>query len=185
MGRAYIHEVGLFGLLQGQTPSMTRISLLFECFTSVQSYLGQVIELSVEEMAKWPSLEWRALNLSIMLGTKSSLILDSPCNTADSAARVDWLCDCLDTLCLRTTALYQMTGAAPDQDHYFRRASTDWSNVKKYYQAGIQAQRAASGLLASQAQQTSATYPNLDTLNDLSWAGLDNFENWSDSFFQL
>ena len=184
MGRAYIHEVGLFGLLQGQTPSITHISLLFECFTSVQSYLSQVTELPVEEIAKWPSMDWRALNLAVMLGTKSSLVLDSPCTTPESAARVNWLCDCLDTLCLRTKELYQITGSAPDQNHYFRRASTDWSTVKKCYQAGIQAQPAVTGVLPSRGLQSTTNYPNFDTLNDLSWAGIEEFENWSDTFFQ-
>ncbi|KIX09385.1 uncharacterized protein Z518_00464 [Rhinocladiella mackenziei CBS 650.93] len=112
-GRAYIHEVGLYGLLQGQTPSVTRISIIYECFVSAMKYLSEVLELTLDDMADWTSLDWRALNFCIMLCTKSSIILDATTFGSGGAGpeasqRAAWLYKCLDTLCMRTRELRRL-----------------------------------------------------------------------------
>src|ERR1700761_887250 len=64
--RGYMHEVGLYGLLQGQTPSVIRVSILYECFNSIMKYLSCVLENALDEMGDWTSLDWRSLNFAIM-----------------------------------------------------------------------------------------------------------------------
>lgn len=142
---SYLHEVGLYGLLQGQTPSVTRISLIYECFTSAIDYLADVLNTSVSEMSDWTSLDWRTVNFAVMLSVRSSIILDSAYVSPEASQKADWLDKCLDTLCLRTRELHRLIlereGGGPDaneRDHYFRKIASDWANVKSYHQNCMQ-----------------------------------------------
>ncbi|KAK5212266.1 hypothetical protein LTR47_007185 [Exophiala xenobiotica] len=147
--RAYIHEVGLYGLVQGQPPSVTRISIIYECFSASMKDLSDILELSLDDMSEWGVMDWRQLNLAVMLCTKSSIILDSTYDCGvESSQRASWLAKCLDTLCQRARELHgmAMTGAGAgassspeqDKDHFLKRIANEWSNVKIYHQTCVQ-----------------------------------------------
>ncbi|KIW20641.1 hypothetical protein PV08_01218 [Exophiala spinifera] len=140
---AFIHEVGLYGLSLGKTPSVTRIALIYECHTASMKVLSENVELSLEEMSQWGVMEWRQLNLCVMLSARSSIILDSTCYTVESSHRATWLQKCLDTLCQRINELHLMSvggssSQAQKQDHFFKRIATDWTNIKTCYQNCVQ-----------------------------------------------
>ncbi|KAK4945618.1 hypothetical protein LTR10_015237 [Elasticomyces elasticus] len=184
-GRAYIHEVGLYGVQQGQTPSITRTSIIYECFDSSMKALSSIVELSLDEMADWGVMDWRQLNLVIMLCTKSSIILDSAYASLESSQRADWLAKCLDTLCLQARELHRTAVAgdpqAQEKDHFLKRLATEWHNVKTYYQNCVQRnlpqpQQIPIGLQPAPAIQQglqTLDFPfDVDPFNDMYWFGL-------------
>ncbi|KIW70790.1 hypothetical protein PV04_03030 [Phialophora macrospora] len=189
--RGYIHEVGLYGLLQGQTPSVTRISILYECFNATMKYLSVVLETALDDMIDWTSIDWRALNFGIMLSTKSSIILDSAYVSAEASQRAVWLGKCLDTLSLRAQELHRMKG---EKCSYFLKLAHEWTNIKMYHQNTIQRTLSATTAanttqhpqqqppLSAQAQQQSTgvtfmeTAFDVDPFNELFWAGFGESE---------
>ncbi|KAJ9603318.1 hypothetical protein H2200_012096 [Cladophialophora chaetospira] len=186
----YIHEVGLYGLLQGQTPSVTRISILYECFNATMKYLSCIMESSLDDMIDWTSLDWRALNYAIMLSTKASIILDSAYVSTEASQRAAWLGKCLDTLCLRAQELNRLKG---DKCSYFLKLAHEWANVKTYHQNCIQKSLASTSrprqsTLQQQSQpsmqvdQQTTSVPYLDNafdvdpFSELFWAGFGDSE---------
>jgi len=191
-GRAYIHEVGLYGLLQGQIPSLTKISIIYECFTAAMKFLSDALELSLEEMTGWTNLDWRSLNFAVMLCTKSSIILDSSYPGNGRSERAEWLDKCLGTLCLRAKELHLMVGAPVGQDQYFRRLSTDWANLKLYYQNCMQ--RNLPQASATAANPASTMQPgfqsldgqlDMDVFNDMFWTSYGDTEGMLSNIFQM
>ncbi|KAK5239132.1 hypothetical protein LTR40_014815, partial [Exophiala xenobiotica] len=111
--------------------------------------LSDILELSLDDMSEWGVMDWRQLNLAVMLCTKSSIILDSTYDGGvESSQRASWLAKCLDTLCQRARELHgmAMTGAGAgassspeqDKDHFLKRIANEWSNVKIYHQTCVQ-----------------------------------------------
>jgi len=204
--RAYIHEVGLYGLVQGQTPSVTRISIIYECFSASMKDLSDILELSLDEMSEWGVMDWRQLNLAVMLCTKSSIILDSTYyGGVESSQRASWLAKCLETLCHRAKALHEMAmagaGASPghqEKDHFLKRIANEWSNVKIYHQncvqrnqpqpqpqeqaqvtmhPGHQSQPQPQPPSLQQGLLQSSDFPfDVDAFNDMYWFGLGDGE---------
>lgn len=154
--RAHVHEVGLYGLLQGQTASVTRVSIIYECFNSAMRLLSNILDLSLDEMADFTSIDLRSLNFAVMLSTKSSIILDSAYCSTEASQRAAWLDRCLDTLCLRTKELIRLSGASQSKDNYYRKLSADWTNVKAYHQSCIQ-RGLAHAASSSSSSTTAAT----------------------------
>ncbi|ETI23719.1 hypothetical protein G647_05524 [Cladophialophora carrionii CBS 160.54] len=182
--RGYIHEVGLYGLLHGQAPSVTRLSILYDCFNATVKYLSCVLENGLDDMVDWTSLEWRALNFGIMLSTKSSIILDSAYVSMEASQRAAWLGKCLDTLCLRAQELHRMKG---EKCSYFLKLAHEWANIKMYHQNTIQRALSATTAqqqshLSAQTQQQTAGVSfmdnafDVDPFNELFWAGFGDSE---------
>lgn len=184
--RSYLHEVGLYGLLQGQSPSVTRVSILYECFNATMKFLSFLLENGLDEMEDWTSLDWRALNFGIMLSTKSSIVLDAAYVSTEASQRAAWLGKCLDTLCLKAQELHRLKG---DKCSYFMKIAHEWANVKMYHQNCIQ-RNLSPAMTASTSQQhqslsappqqqqastNNASYMesafDLDPFNELFWAG--------------
>lgn len=185
--RAYIHEVGLYGVTQGQIPSITRTSIIYECLDASMKVLSSVLEMSDDELADWGVMEWRQLNLAVMLCTKSSIILDSAYPSPESSQRAGWLAECLDTLCLRTRELHRIAidadgdPQAQNQDHFLKRLATEWQNVKACHQNCVlrnlpQPQQMPMGNppapVMQQGLQTLDFPFNVDPFNDMYWFGL-------------
>ncbi len=166
--RAYVHEVGLYGLLQGQTPSLTRISLIYECFTSATAALADSLDQSLDDMADWGVVDWRSLNLAVMLSTKASIVLDAAGATPrnESSQRAAWLGKTLDTLCARVRELHRLAvGIGEDDagggpDHFLKRMATEWTNVKIYYQSCIQKCLSQAMAAAATGQTTNPPQPH-------------------------
>ncbi|OCT50482.1 hypothetical protein CLCR_07438 [Cladophialophora carrionii] len=182
--RGYIHEVGLYGLLHGQAPSVTRLSILYDCFNATVKYLSCVLENGLDDMVDWTSLEWRALNFAIMLSTKSSIILDSAYVSMEASQRAAWLGKCLDTLCVRAQELHRMKG---EKCSYFLKLAHEWANIKMYHQNTIQRALSATTAqqqshLSAQTQQQTAGVSfmdnafDVDPFNELFWAGFGDSE---------
>ena len=195
--RGYLHEVGLYGHLQGKTPSVTRVSILYECFNAIMKYLSCVIENSLDDMIDWTSLDWRSLNFGIMLSTKSSIVLDSAYVSTEASQRAAWLGKCLDTLCLRAQELHRMKG---DKCSYFQKLAHEWTNVKIYHQNCIQRTLSStSGQSAIQpqsqppaeVQQQANNVPFLDAafdvdpFSELFWAGFGDSEVAMTGIYQM
>ena len=193
--RAYIHEVGLYGLLQGQAPSVTRISIVYECFSATMKYLSGLLENAFDEMADWTSLDWRSINFAIMLSTKSAVILDSAYVSAETSQRAAWLGKCLDTFCLRAQELHRMRG---DECSYFQKLAHEWANVKLYHQNCIQ--RALQSTTSTSTAQLQSQLPaqapqqntgfqymdnafDMDPFNELFWAGFAETEQGMNGLF--
>ncbi|EXJ66186.1 uncharacterized protein A1O5_10802 [Cladophialophora psammophila CBS 110553] len=185
--RAYMREVGLYGLLQGQAPSVARVSIIYDCFNSTMKYLSSVLECPLDEMADWTALDWRSLNFIIMLSTKSSIILDSAYVSTEASQRAAWLGKCLDTLCLRAQELHRLK---TESCSYFQKISTEWANMKVYHQNCLQrslpSSTAANGAQMSTQLATQEHQPchvpyvdnafDLDPFNELFWAGFADSE---------
>ncbi|EXJ62419.1 hypothetical protein A1O7_02854 [Cladophialophora yegresii CBS 114405] len=186
--RCYIHEVGLYGLLHGQAPSVTRLSILYDCFDATMKYLSCVLENGLDDMVDWTSLEWRALNFGIMLSTKSSIILDSAYVSMEASQRAAWLGKCLDTLCLRAHELHRMKG---EKCSYFLKLAHEWANIKMYHQNTIQralpaptvantAQQQSQLSVQTQQQNAGMSFMDsafdVDPFNELFWAGFGDSE---------
>ncbi len=195
--RGYLHEVGLYGLLQGQTPSVTRISILYECFNAIMKYLSCVIENSLDDMIDWTSLDWRSLNFGIMLSTKSSIILDSAYVSTEASQRANWLGKCLDTLCLRAEEIHRLKG---DKCSYFQKLAHEWANIKTYHQNCIQrtlSSTSGQSVIHPQSeppaeiQQQTNNVPFLDTafdvdpFSELFWAGFGDSETGVTGIYQM
>ncbi|EXJ80913.1 hypothetical protein A1O3_07201 [Capronia epimyces CBS 606.96] len=214
MSRAYIHEVGLYGLLQGQTPSATRISIIYECYTSSMRFLSDVLDLSLDDMADWTSMDWRYLNLAVMLCTKSSIILDSAQCATEASQGAAWLYKCLDTLCVRVKELHRQSGAPPAQDHGLKRMAGEWSAIKVYHQTCIHRNlsqtgpTSASGGVNANGNPTANASANagvavganihapiqqffdngvfeMDPLNDIFWTGFTDADGSMNNMFQI
>ena len=147
--------------------------------------LSVSVELSLDEMGDWGVMEWRQLNLAVMLCTKSSIILDSAYPGPESSQRADWLAKCLDTLCLQARELHRTAVAgdpqAQEQDHFLKRLATEWQNVKSYYLNCVQRnlpqpQQVSVGLQPAPAVQQglqTLDFPfDVDPFNDMYWFGL-------------
>ncbi|OQU97426.1 hypothetical protein CLAIMM_03358 [Cladophialophora immunda] len=185
--RAYMREVGLYGLLQGQVPSVIRVSIIYDCFNCTMKFLSSALECPLDEMADWTALDWRALNFVIMLSTKSSIILDSAYVSTEASQRAAWLGKCLDTLCQRAQELHRLK---TDDCSYFQKMSNEWANMKVYHQNCLQRSLSSSTgtnsaqlptQLSSQEHQTSsAPYLDnafgMDPFNELFWAGFADSE---------
>jgi len=178
--RAYIHEVGLYGLVQGRTPSVTRISIIYECYSASMKHLSRAVEVPLDEMSRWGIMEWRQLNLSLMLCAKSSIVLDSTYCTVESSQRANWLGKCLDTLTARAKELYLMTvgnmPAGQDHDHFLKRIANEWSNAKACIRTCVQ-QNQPDPQISTSTQQYQALMSwdssfDFDSFNDAYWLGM-------------
>ncbi|OAL18055.1 hypothetical protein AYO22_11071 [Fonsecaea multimorphosa] len=142
IGCAYIHEVGLYGHMQGQHLSFTRVSIIYECFSSASSYLSHVLDFSLETMADWTCLDWRSVNFTVMLSTKCSIILNSNPSwaTSDTSRRAALLDKYIDTLCSRLNEFQSLapTGLYNHKGNHFAKLVSDWKNVKAYHQKWLQ-----------------------------------------------
>jgi hypothetical protein len=157
--------------VQGQTPSVTRISIIYECFSASMKDLSDILELSIDEMSEWGVMDWRQLNLAVMLCTKSSIILDSTYDCgAESSERASWLAKCLDTLCHRARELHGMamagagacasSGQEQDKDHFLKRIANEWSNVKIYHQTCVQRNHPQPQAQSRPPQAQATMHPN-------------------------
>lgn len=169
--RAYCHEIGLYNLLQGGTPSVTRIELILECFTCAKEYLTQVMKMTLKEMAEWTCLDWKVLNYAVTLTSRGATILDSFCYNNDSAQRAAWIEDCFDTIVTRARMLQRMTRSGGH--HYFDIVASEFSNAKLFYQQGVRQALANSAAMVSTSQPV-PTQPlgefNPDDLFNISWS---------------
>ncbi|KIX96703.1 uncharacterized protein Z520_07422 [Fonsecaea multimorphosa CBS 102226] len=193
---AYMREVGLYGLLQGQVPSATRVSIIYDCFNCAMKYLSSVLESSLDEMADWTTLDWRALNFLILLSTKSSIILDSAYVSTEASQRAAWLGKCLDTLCQRAQELHRLK---TDGCSYFQKISNEWANMKIYHQnclqrslsssTGANSAQLSTQLPAQQHQTSSVPYLDngfcVDPFNELFWAGFADSEQGLSNVFPM
>lgn len=186
MSRAYIHEVGLYGVVQGQSPSPQRTALIYECLVSCTKTLSEMLELSLDEMADWGIMEWRSLNLVAMLSTKSSIILDSSYCSPESSSKATWLGKCLDTLSSRAKELHRMAGSPRGQEHFLHRMSTDWTNLKNYHQSFLQKSLAQAFPNQQQSVQPALQafeFPgDVDPFNDMFWLGIESEAAMTASF---
>ncbi|OAP61373.1 hypothetical protein AYL99_03576 [Fonsecaea erecta] len=152
--KAYMREVGLYGLLQGQVPSATRVSIIYDCFHCTMKYLSTVVDCPLDEMADWTALDWRAMNFLIMLSTKSSIVLDSAYVSTEASQRAAWLGKVLDMLCERAQELHRLKN---DSCSYFQKISNEWANMKTYHQSCLQ--RSLSSSTATNNAQLSTQLP--------------------------
>jgi hypothetical protein len=130
-----VNEVGLYGLLQGQAPSVIRISIMYECFNAVLKFLACALENTLEDMADWTAVEWRSLNFAIMLSIKTSIILNSAYVNSEGAQQAAWLGKCFDTMVVRAQEMHKLRGS---QCSYFMKLAHEWANMKMYHQNCIQ-----------------------------------------------
>ncbi|OAL30291.1 hypothetical protein AYO20_08769 [Fonsecaea nubica] len=180
--RSYMREVGLYGLLQGQVPSATRVSIIYDCFNGIMKFLSLALESSLEDLADWTAVDWRSVNFAIMLSTKSSIILDSAYASTEASQRAAWLDKCLDTLCQRAQELHRLKN---DDCSYFQKLANEWANMKIYHQNCLQRSLSSSNgtnsvqlptqLPAQQQHAATVAYLDsafgMDPFNDLFWAG--------------
>lgn len=189
--RAFIYEVGLYGLLEGQKPSITRISMIFECLNASMSFLTSAVEDSLQEMTDWTSIEWRALNFAVMLSTRSSIILECSSATIPQSSYAAQLDRYLDIVCARAKELQQMAESMKNYENCFKRYATDWSSVRSLRQKCIQqhnnhiAATSTSGPMASQIdfQPYDQQMFDINVFSDQFWTGFGEQENMPASFF--
>lgn len=132
MSRVYVHEVGLY---QVQTPSLARIDIILECFSSARDYLNSFLTCSPEELASWTVLEWRTANYAVMVVTRAATILDSFAQSVDSQQRADWIDDCLDNSIARMKTLQTLTTSNPNS--FFASFASEWEHAKQVYQRSV------------------------------------------------
>ena len=168
MCKAYIHEVGLYNLLQGQAPSIARIEIIVECFTAAKEYLTSVLDVRLSEMTEWTCLDWRTLNFAVMVSSRAATILDSFCYSNDSIPRAAWIDHCFDSLSNRIRMLRSMMTS--NQDHYFECVAAGWLHAKLYYHQGVNQALAQASNAAPQsdAEVTDPVFSAEDMYN-LSW----------------
>ena len=129
LARTYFLEVGLYNLLEGQTPSVGRIEILLECFNTTKDYLNAVLNLPADSMTDWIYMDWRSLNYALMVNSRSATVLDSFCYCNDSIQRAAWLDSCYDALCSRVRLL-ERGMVTSTENCFFARLSVDWANAK-------------------------------------------------------
>jgi hypothetical protein len=184
-----VHEVGVYGLLQGKAPPISRVSIIYECLNYVTKYLESTLNLSLEDMADWTTMDWRSLNFGIMISTKSSIILDSAYLSTEASQCAEWLERCIDTFCLRARELHNQTG---NESSLFQKMSVDWAQMKIYHHSCVQrslvsgeTMTAASSLPhQSHGQQQYVGLPpdpesshiQLEPFNELFWSGFVGWE---------
>ncbi|OAP64207.1 hypothetical protein AYL99_00179 [Fonsecaea erecta] len=163
IGRAYIHEVGLYGNIQGQPLSLTRMSIICECLSSASRYLSHVLDCSLEHMADWTCSDWRSINFIVMLSTKCSIILNSNPSwaTSDTSQRAAWLDKCIDTLCSRLNEFQSLAPAGLNyyEGNHFEKLISNWKDVKAYHQRWIR------GISLSEAAPTDSEYSDIFSIS--------------------
>lgn len=166
--RTYIHEVGLYNLLQGQTPSVARIDMLLELFNSTKDYLDNICAVAPKEMPEWSSLDWRMVNYAILVNSRSAMILDTFCYCGDSIQRGQWMESCYSNLCGTTRKLLRT--ASLGEQHLLERLTADWTSLKASYQRSVQ-QAIPQNSNAVQDPQAEANGPYCvaENMYNMSW----------------
>jgi hypothetical protein len=191
MVAAYIHEVGLYGTLQGQPPSATRIGIMFECLASIRQYISNVLTISTEAMSHWTAMHWRALNYSIMLTARISVTLNSAEPNTESSMRLDRIITCLDELIMRTRSIHEMTRTPEGSSHFFQQLSDGWDTIRSW----LRVVRERASAQAAQIQST-RTFEGINPGNpilewnrgqDLPWTGFESTNLWAaeDSWLRM
>jgi hypothetical protein len=150
---AYIHEVGLYGALQGGLLSVTRFEILYDCLKCTWNYASTVLPLSDEQIEGWSCFDWRQLNYVIMLATKIVMTIHSAVGNEDSISQIVRLDDFVEGLCIKVRTLYLTTNTPRGQHHCFQKLLSEWQKNRSWY-------RAVKGRAAAQAYQTIATRPD-------------------------
>ncbi|KAF2503286.1 hypothetical protein BU16DRAFT_555293 [Lophium mytilinum] len=155
---AYTHEVGLYGSLQGQPISMTRVAILFDCLTAVRRYMTTIMSLTTSDMSLWTALKWRQLDYIVKLGSRITHVLYSNTFTEDSVSRMIKYESSLDQLCSRTRAILQWTNTPQGEPHYFARLLDQWETIKASFRTSID----KSAMQDQQPQQSLGTAISAD-----------------------
>lgn len=172
--RAYVHEVGLY---QAQTLSSARSEIILECFSAARMYLDSFLECSMEELASWTILDWRATNYAIMIVSRSATILESFGFAGDSRLRESWIEECLDNAVARVKTLQSITTSNPNS--FLEGFASEWKHAKHSYQKGARQAHGenvgldSTGLTAIPFVDTSF---DMDAVYNMSWSsfGLDS-----------
>jgi hypothetical protein len=164
-----INEVGFYQLLQGQTPSLTRIGILLECFNTTKTYISWMLTAMPVEMVSWSQMDWRMLNYGVMVNSRAATIIDSFCYSPESMDRASWIDTCYSALCEHIASL--LRSGHRDGSHVLARVASDWENARLAYhktvqQALTQASASAGAVNASAAQQDFAV---MDNMYNMGW----------------
>jgi hypothetical protein len=186
---AYIHEVGLYGALQGQCLSLTRVEILFDCLNCMRNYVSIVLPLSVEQMEGWACFDWRQLDYVTKLATKVVLTIDSTAGNEDSVARIAKLDALVEHFCDKARSLHAMTNTPRGQYHCFPNLLMEWQNIRSWCRAAMD-RAAARGTqtYATRSQDGSVPSEQMCRSMDISqvqghnWMGFGGMENWADSW---
>lgn len=182
--RAALYEPGLYGLLEGESPSLARITMIYECFISSMEYLSMCLKISLKEMTDWTSLDWRCLNCMVMLALRSSIILETCSPSIEESQRAASLDKCLGTLYHRIEELQLLVGVTLHQDNYFRKLSADWANAKAYHERCVRKnlnQATSSIALTPMTSQPDSQFVDnqfdMNVFNDFLYASYGNTES--------
>ncbi|KAL7936847.1 hypothetical protein V8C35DRAFT_293977 [Trichoderma chlorosporum] len=136
--RASIYEPGLYGLLEKQVPSLVRVSMIYECFSSCMKFLSSCLETPLEQMTGWTTMDWRCLNFFVMLAFRSSLILETCRTETRESQRAASLDACLKSLSRRAEELQLLVQGPLRQESYLRKLSSDWTYIKVCHEVSMQ-----------------------------------------------
>ena len=181
LAQTYILEIGLYHLLEGQTPSVDRTEILLQCFDTTKEYLDAVLSLVAESLTGWNCMDWRSLNYALMVNSRSATIIDSFCYCSESSRRGEWLDHCYDTLCSRVRRLGGVADLA--EDHFLTRLSMDWTNAKSHYHHSVDhalTQVTSSESMAPTNNLPQEQYFDGDNLYNISWSTFGGIWEWPD-----
>jgi hypothetical protein len=184
---AYVYEVGLYGTLQGQSPSPIRISLMFSGLASVERYLVDVLALTTAYMTLWTTMDWRLLNYGVMLATRLALTLNATGPTTDSSARLEKLAGWLDELISRTQRIRSLMSGG---GQFFAQLSEAWEGVRDWLRRVVR-EHAVAQPHPPQAQTSSEDASGMGDVNatqsamawapeqDMPWLRFENEDLWA------
>ena len=186
IANAYLHEVGLFGVAEGEPLSITRITILYRCLDNVKDYITMILNLSIEDMQGWTSFDWRQLNYAVMIGSRITLTLDLIACTNDSASRIFKLDGCLEQLCSRARTLFTMTNTPPDQSHYFQRLSMEWQGMRNWFRPAIHRLANSTSNGQDHLQMVNHTLQNVSGhVVAMPWTPFGGADTWAQDDFWL
>ena len=175
--------MGLYQLLQGQAPSVTRIQILLDCFNETRAYLDLVGALTAEALSDWSVIDWRSLNFAIMINSKSAVILDSFCYCDESPQRATWVDNAYGLLCTRAQSVAEMAGRFGD-GNFLDLFVKDWNNAKSQYQQSVQQALARNNSAVpwtvSEQMPLQTQYFDIDSLYNMTWNTFGDYSNWMD-----
>lgn len=104
----YVREIGVHGVIQGSSPSVLRITLLYDSLIHAKKYLDSVLSVPVNELQNWSTPEWIWLNYIVMVIAKISSAIKSPAWNIEMSRTILKLEEYIDHLSTRLQEIYSL-----------------------------------------------------------------------------